>query len=44
MSLTLARIRAINAVAQNGSYAAAARQLGVSQPTVSQHIREAEAL
>ena len=44
MSLTLARIRAINAVAQTGSYAAAARQLGVSQPTVSQHIREAEAL
>jgi len=44
VSLTLARIRAINAVAQSGSYAAAARLLGVSQPTVSQHVREAEQL
>lgn len=44
MSLTLARIRAINAVAQSGSYAAAARLLGVSQPTISQHVREAETL
>lgn len=44
MSLTLARLRAINAVAQTGSYAAAARLLGISQPTVSQHVREAEAL
>ncbi|TKT78285.1 LysR family transcriptional regulator [Aquamicrobium sp. LC103] len=44
MSLTLARIRAINTVAQTGSYAAAARLLGISQPTVSQHVREAEAL
>lgn len=43
MSLTLSRIRAINAVAHTGSYAAAARFLGVSQPAVSQHVREAEA-
>jgi DNA-binding transcriptional LysR family regulator len=43
MSLTLSRIRAINAVAHTGSYAAAARLLGVTQPSVSQHVREAEA-
>lgn len=43
MSLTLSRIRAINAVAQAGSYAAAARLLGLSQPAISQHVRETEA-
>ena len=43
MSLTLSRIRAINAVAHTGSYAAAARLLAISQPAVSQHVREAEA-
>ncbi len=44
MSLTLARIRAINAVAQSGSYAAAARALGVSQPTMAEHVRQAESV
>lgn len=34
--------RALLAVAEHGSYAAAARQLGVSQPAVSQQIREVE--
>lgn len=44
LSLTLARLRAINTVAQTGSYAAAARVLGMAQPTIAQHVREAEAL
>ncbi|EKF17349.1 LysR substrate-binding domain-containing protein [Nitratireductor pacificus] len=43
MPITLPRIRAINAVANGGSYAAAARQLGLSQPAVSQHVRDTEA-
>ncbi|WP_048648191.1 LysR substrate-binding domain-containing protein [Nitratireductor soli] len=43
MPITLPRIRAINAVAHGGSYAAAARQLGLSQPAVSQHVRDIEA-
>ena len=43
MALSLARIRAINAVAVGGSYAAAARMLGLSQPAVSRHVREVEA-
>lgn len=43
MSVTLARIRAVNAVAHTGSLAAAARHLGISQPAVSQHVRELEA-
>ena len=43
MSLTLSRLRTVKTVAEAGSYAAAARQLGVSQPTVSQQIRELEA-
>jgi LysR family transcriptional regulator, low CO2-responsive transcriptional regulator len=43
MSLTLSRLRTVKTVAEAGSYAAAARQLGVSQPTVSQQIRDLEA-
>lgn len=42
MAITLSRIRAVNAVAHTGSFAAAARLLGVSQPAVSQHVREIE--
>lgn len=36
------RIRAVNAVATSGSFAAAARLLGVSQPAVSQHVKGLE--
>jgi len=36
------RIRAVNAVAASGSYAAAARLLGVSQPAVAQHVKGIE--
>ena len=43
MSLTLSRIRAVNAVAAGGSYAAAARALGLSQPAISRHVRDLEA-
>lgn len=42
MALSLTRIRAVNAVATAGSYAGAARLLGISQPAVSQHIRGIE--
>lgn len=42
MSLTSARIRALNAVIDEGSYSAAARRLGMSQPAVSQSIRDIE--
>lgn len=41
-SLTASRVRALNAVIDEGSYAAAARRLGASQPAVSQAIRELE--
>jgi len=41
-SLTASRIRALNAVADEGSFAAAARRLGASQPAVSQAIQELE--
>lgn len=40
MSLTSARIRALNAVVEEGGFSAAARRLGVSQPAVTQQIRE----
>lgn len=44
ISLTVSptRIRAVNAVAASGSYAAAARLLGISQPAVSQHVKGIE--
>jgi len=42
MSVTLSKIRALNAVAEAGSYAAAARILNVSQPAVSRQIRDLE--
>lgn len=43
MSLTSARIRTINAVFEAGTFSAAARRLGISQPAVTQQIREVEA-
>lgn len=43
MSLTSSRIRAINAVYEAGTFSSAARRLGISQPAVTQQIREVEA-
>lgn len=43
MALTSARLRAVNAVAMSGAFAAAARRLGVSQPAVAQNVRDLEA-
>lgn len=43
MAITLSRLRAINAVAAGGTFAAAARMLGISQPAVTQQLRETEA-
>jgi DNA-binding transcriptional LysR family regulator len=43
MSLTSARIRTINAVYDAGTFSAAARRLGISQPAVTQQVREVEA-
>lgn len=42
MSLTAARLRAFNAVVDEGNYSAAARRLGMSQPAVSQAIQDLE--
>ena len=42
MTLSPTRIRAVNAVAASGSFAAAARLLGISQPAVSQHVKGIE--
>lgn len=42
MALSLSRIRAVNAVAAGGSYAAAARVLKISQPAVARHVKEME--
>lgn len=42
LALSLNRIRAVNAVAASGSFAAAARLLGVSQPAISQHVKGIE--
>ncbi|MGF1657934.1 MAG: LysR substrate-binding domain-containing protein [Rubrimonas sp.] len=42
MALTSARLRAVNAVACAGAFAAAARRLGVSQPAVAQNVRDLE--
>ncbi len=41
--LTMAELRALDAVKSAGTISAAARLLGVSQPTLSQHVRDVEA-
>jgi molybdate transport repressor ModE-like protein len=41
--LSLARLRAVSAVAEEGSFSAAGRRLGISHTAVSQQIREMEA-
>lgn len=43
MGLTSSRVRALNALFEEGGYTAAARKLGISQPAVTQHIRELQA-
>ncbi|WP_022723355.1 LysR family transcriptional regulator [Rhodopseudomonas sp. B29] len=43
MALTSARMRAVNEVFDSGSFAAAARRIGVSQSAVAQLVRELEA-
>ncbi|WP_108659773.1 LysR family transcriptional regulator [Acuticoccus kandeliae] len=43
MPLSSSRVRALNAVVEEGGYSAAARRLGVSQPAITQHIRELQA-
>jgi len=43
LALTSSRIRAVNAVFETGSFAAAARRLDVSQPAVAQAVRDLEA-
>ncbi|MEQ8348588.1 MAG: LysR family transcriptional regulator [Sneathiellaceae bacterium] len=42
MGLTAARLRAFNTVTEEGSFSAAARRLGMSQPAVSKAVRELE--
>src|SRR5882724_5733484 len=42
MQLTLAQIRTFEQIVKLGSFRAAARQLGLTQPSVSQRIRELE--
>lgn len=42
MALTSSRVRAVNAVFEAGNFSAAARRLGVSQPSVAQLVRELE--
>lgn len=41
-ALTLARLRALTAVAEGGTFSAAARSLGVSHSSVAQQVREVE--
>lgn len=43
-NLSLSRLRALNAVADEGTFAAAARHLGISHSAVAQQIREIEAM
>lgn len=42
MSLSLTALQALRSVAETGSFSAAARQLGLSQPCISQHVRGLE--
>jgi DNA-binding transcriptional LysR family regulator len=42
MTLSLSALNALRTVAETGSYSAAARRLGLSQPAVSQQIRKIE--
>lgn len=42
MNMTLAQIRTFEAIARLGSFQAASRELGLTQPSVSQRIRELE--
>ena len=42
MLLTSARVRAFNAVLETGSFSAAAKKLGLSQPAITQSVREIE--
>lgn len=42
MSLTTSRVRALNAVLDEGSYSAAGRKLGLSQPAISQAVQDLE--
>lgn len=42
MALTLAQVRTFRCIVRRGTFAAAARELGVTQPSVSQRIRELE--
>lgn len=42
--LSIAQLRAVEAVARQGSFSAAAKSLGVSQPSVSNHVSAAERL
>ncbi|MFZ5784602.1 MAG: LysR family transcriptional regulator [Pseudomonadota bacterium] len=41
-ALTSSRIRAVNAVFEAGSFSAAAKRLGISQPAVAQQVRDLE--
>jgi aminoethylphosphonate catabolism LysR family transcriptional regulator len=43
MTINFTQLRAFHAVARNGSFTLAARELHVSQPTVSERVRELEA-
>ena len=42
MALSLAALSALHAVAESGSYSAAARRIGLTAPGVSQHVRSLE--
>ncbi len=42
MSLSLPALQALRSVAETGSFAAAARQLGLTAPGISQHVRGLE--
>jgi len=41
-SLTLGQLRALEAVARKGSFSAAAKEIGVSQPSISNHVQGLE--